>query len=719
MKRRRKSMTVLDYMRQNIKWGMLAFALIFIIGIFIGPGFGSYGSMQCGKSKEPATPQERMKAYSPVLAKLGSEEIKEYMIGRELDQRLEYFKSQSVKGSLIPPEDMLGLRWSVLDSNLENKVKILKATEEGIKVDNEEVDKQFNDYKKSVISQKPSETRKNMSIPQRIDSYVENRRIEREFVTRLQQVGMTPEQLRLDIRDGLLVKKFDEKLDKEAKDEVKAEAKKKAITIYNRIVTDKEDFNKIAKSENDDSSSAAKEGLVENMTRKDAKSKNDAFVTALFTGEIGKVQEPIETEDGFYIVKVENRILAEGPDYEKAKPGIVADLKKELGIKDEQPKEEKKEEPGDAKTKTNEKTDAPRDAQAKNPETKDASVKDAESKDTQAKNPDSAEKKDEKKITDDMIKERYEKATFRQIFVRLPSSYERVNEKVKKIKEEAGFEIVEPMLKAYSYVAVTREDKNYDKAIEEFRAIRDTNKTELEKVKAELADKNSKLASASENQKYSFEIEVSTAEDKVLSAKTVLAQTDYLIAHFMKAKIDDAIQKRLQEFSDKKNKEPEKYKDATAPEATPEEQQKITEAKTEIRTLLEEAVSLLDTPEPYYNAMLGTIYVEDKEWDKAYDQWSIVVDYVVSDPSLLQQANSAYNSFMDNIKDPAKREKAGKELDTLTKNLEKATTEQKKLQEEQQKRWQEMIQEQMKKQEEEKSSKDTPTEGAGDTKAEK
>ena len=711
MRRKKKNMTILDYMRQNIKWGMLGFALIFIIGIFIGPGFGSYGSMQCGSSKQPLTREDYIRQNSPVLAKFGNEEFKDYTIGREYDQRLEYYKSQSVKGSVIPPEDLIGLKWSVLDSNIESKVKMKNAVEEGIKVDSKEIEKQFNDFKQKQMAsaeKKETKTPKNLNLIQRANLFFEGQKSERDFNAVLHQAGLTAQKLRENIKDNLLVQKFDEKLDKEAKDEVKAEAKKKAVTIYNRIVTDKEDFNKIAKTENDDSTSAAKDGLVENMTRKDAKAKGDAFATALFTGEIGKVQEPIETEDGDYIVKVESRILAEGPDYEAAKPGIVANLKKELGIKDEAPKVEQTQTSNDPQTKTDDKT-----AKSNNMETKST-----ETKDTQAKDPTSTEKKDEKKITDDMIKERYEKVSFRQIFVRLPSSYERVNEKVKKLKEEAGVEYVDPLMKAYSYIAGTDENKNYDKAIEGFRAIRDTKKAELEKAQAELKDANANLDSASEDQKINLESKVTAADDKVVDVKTELAQADYLIAHYMKEQIDQATQKRLQEFNDKKNKEPEKYNEATASEATPEEQKKIADAKVEMKTLLEEAVSLQDTtPEVYYNAMLGDIYVEDKEWEKAYQQWSTVVDYVVSDPNLLQRASAAYSSIMDNLTDPAKREKAGKEFDILSKNLEKANIELKKVQEEQQKRWQQMIQEQMK-QQESKDSTAATDKGAGDTQTE-
>jgi len=243
------------------------------------------------------------------------------------------------------------------------------------------------------------------------------------------------------------------------------------------------------------------------------------------------------------------------------------------------------------------------------------------------------------------------------------------------------------------------DNKDYDKAIESFKAIKEQKKPDWDKAKADLADKEAKLnAATTEDKKAEIEPEVSAAEDYLVAIQVGIAQIDYLIAHFMKTKIDETMQKRMQEFYDKKNKEPEKYKDLAAPEATPEEQAKADEMKKEMKTLLEEAVSFVDTPEPYYNALIGDLYLESKEWDKAHEQWAIVVDYVVSDPNLLQRASSAYNSFMDGLTDPARREKAGKEFDKLSTNLAKAQEEQKIVQEEQQKRFQKMIEEQMKQQ---------------------
>ena len=677
MKRRRKKMTTLDYMRQNVKWGMLAFAIIFILGIFIGPGFGSYGSMQCGKNKAQMTQQEYYEQQSEVIATMGDEEFKEYTIGREYAQRLEYYRAQSPTGTIVPPEDLLDLKWNVLSTNIENKLKIYKANLEGIKVTNKEIDDKYNEYKKSQTASIYEGTAgKNLSLLQHADLYIQGKKAERDFVAVLHQSGLTPEKLRTNIRESLLVQKYDSKLEKQAKDEVNEEARKEAITLYNRIVTDKEDFIKIVREASDDTTSAQKDGLVENMTRKDAKAKSDAFATALFTGEIGKVQEPIKTEDSFYIVKVEKRVLAEGSEYEKAKPGIIEELKKELGITDEA----KKDESGQEKTG------------------KDETSSTTESKDATSETKPEAD--ESKKITEDQIKERFEKVNFRQILVRPESYYQRLNDNVEKMKSESNIEILDPMLKAYSYVAGFGETKNYDKAIEEFRAYKSEKQTELETAKSELAQKESELQNASEDKKIDLESEVSTAQDKLFTSQTMLAQADYLIAHFLKSKIDDINQKREQEFNDKKNKEPEKYKDAQPPQPSAEELAKFAEMKKEMRTLIEEAVALLETPEPYYNAMLGELYVEAGEWVKAHEQWAIIVDYVHSDPQLLERANTAYNQFMDKITDPAIREKIGQEYDKLQKNLTKARAEQQKLQEEQQKRFQEMIQEQMKKQEE-------------------
>ncbi|MBU1024090.1 SurA N-terminal domain-containing protein, partial [bacterium] len=114
MKRRRRNMTTIDYFRNNIKWFMLVMAIIFIAGIFVGPGFGSYGSLQCGKNKSgPRTQQEYEAQNNEIMAKMGDKKFTSYEVYRDLNQRMRYYRENN-PGAILPPEQEIGMVWSLL-----------------------------------------------------------------------------------------------------------------------------------------------------------------------------------------------------------------------------------------------------------------------------------------------------------------------------------------------------------------------------------------------------------------------------------------------------------------------------------------------------------------------------------------------------------------------------------------------------------------------------
>lgn len=651
---------------------MMFVAGIFIAGIFIGPGFGSYGNLQCGNdSADPTNRQKYLEDTSEVMARLDDKEFKAYAINRTVNQQLDSYRKSNPSG-FIPPEQLTSFTWSILDQQIVDELKTRKAKEAKIEVSAAEVNTAYETEKKSMIDQMgilPASSGGNESLLQKADRSVQKEKAERAFLTQLAAADLTPDKLKELIRKNLLLKKYDEKLTEEAKTQVMDEAKKKSIGIYNRIVTDGEDFATVAKADSDEFSSAEKGGLVENLTRKEAKEKSPEYATALFTAELGKVKDPLEQEAGFYIIKVESRVLAEGAEYESAKTGITEQIKKDLGITDEP------------------KTEAPAEVKEYSEEEL-AEMAQTEGTETPAVEP---EKKTE--ITEDMIKERFEKVTFRQIFTQPESYNQRQQDNLEALKKTVNIEIVDPMMKAFSYVASQSEDKNYDAAIEAFKAIRETRSQDLAKSTTELADKEAASDTASEADFQKMLDEVSVATQDVTTGKENLAEVDYLISYYMTEKIKDINAKRTKEFQDKQILNPD-VSQTPVPDASPEEQAMINSMTQEMLTLMAEAVSMFETPNPHYNALYGDLLLTNQDWEKAHENWAIVADYGSRDPGLVQRADTAYNIFLDNLS-PETRTKAGTEFDKLQIDLNKALEIQRKQQEEWQAQMQKMLEEQM------------------------
>jgi hypothetical protein len=673
MKRKRKQGTILDYFRNNIKWFMMIMAAVFIAGIFIGPGFGSYGHLQCGGNPaDPSNRQKYLEETSEVMARLDDKEFKAYNINRIVNQQVDSYRKSNPSG-FIPPEQLTAFTWSILDRQIIDELKTRKAKEAKIEVTAAEVNQEYEKEKKSMMDRMgviPTSTPENESLLQKADRSVQEKKAERGFLTQLAAANMTPETLKEMIRTNLLLKKYDDKLTEEAKTQVMAEAKKKSIGIYNRIVTDGEDFAEVAKTDSDEVSSGEKGGLVENLTRKEAEAKSPGYATALFTAELDKVMEPLEQETGFYIIKVESRILAEGAEYENAKAGITEQIKKDLGIKDEPIAE------------------APKEVK----EYSEEELADMAQKAGTDEQTGESEKKTE--ITEDMIKERFEKVTFRQIFTRPESYNQRQQDNLEALKKTVNIEIVDPMMKAYSYVSSQSDDNDYDAAIEAFKAIRETRKQDLEKNTTELADKEAASDMASEADLPKLLDEVSVATQQVAYGKENLAEVDYLISYYMTEKINDINTKHTKEFQDKQILNPDPSQIKPIPDASPEEQAMFDSMNSEMLVLMAEAVSMFETPNPHYNALYGDLLLKAKDWEKAHDNWAIVADYGSRDPGLLQRADSAFNMFMDNLSTES-RAKAGPEFDKLQKDLSKALEIQRKQQEEWQAQMQKMLQEQM------------------------
>ena len=114
-------------------------------------------------------------------------------------------------------------------------------------------------------------------------------------------------------------------LGKDKKELTEEEALAKAKEVQKRLLAG-EDFTKVAKEESDDSGTPG--GDLGNFTRGQMV---PAFDQAVFSQEIGKVGEPVKTQFGYHIIRVDSR---EGKTLADAKADIERKIKPELARKE-------------------------------------------------------------------------------------------------------------------------------------------------------------------------------------------------------------------------------------------------------------------------------------------------------------------------------------------------------------------------------------------------
>ncbi len=107
-----------------------------------------------------------------------------------------------------------------------------------------------------------------------------------------------------------------------AKDLTEEEALAKAQEIRKKLI-DGADFAATAKAESDDTGSGAKGGSLGTFSHGQMVA---AFDKAVFALPVGQISEPVKTQFGYHIIKVESRT---GKTFEEAKPDIAKEMGKD------------------------------------------------------------------------------------------------------------------------------------------------------------------------------------------------------------------------------------------------------------------------------------------------------------------------------------------------------------------------------------------------------
>ena len=241
--------------------------------------------------------------------------------------------------SSLPPQQVLSYRYQILDSMIQTSLLLQEVKKERIKV--KVVDKDVDEYvekikKDNQITQEQlvEAVKSNFNMDLNTwkkeikKSLVDQKSIEALLKKVITDIKVTDEDIKKDYEKVDLSNIFVAK----GKDAAKSKAKAEEALAQIKAGTD---FKKVAEkySENSDASHG---GYVGTVTRSYWGNDKDLADKA-FALEKGQVSDVIETSTGYHILKIDNKVLAEGKTFESEK----AKLKEEsLKIKQSQAQNE-------------------------------------------------------------------------------------------------------------------------------------------------------------------------------------------------------------------------------------------------------------------------------------------------------------------------------------------------------------------------------------------
>ena len=290
-----------------------------------------------------------------------------------------------------------------LERLVNQEIFIQEAQRRNLRVTSGELNQQMRQYRDYLIGE--SSRLDDPSIQARVKFFFKDKEKDKYFRELLFQRGLTTtsfkESMRRDMFENKAVKAIGE--ERQKKEEV--ETQKRAESIMQKVNAG-EDFATLATQYSDDESTrdnGGDRGWIGHGT------VEKPFEDAAFSLAPGSISGLVKTESGYYIIKVENKKIPVGPDFEKERPDIIARLEKE---KD-------------------------------NPKTT---------------------------ITDAEIKTAYEQVKVRDILIRVKDARTLAFEWLGTVREKHKVEVVNPELRAYRYLMGLELKKNeteinYEKAL--------------------------------------------------------------------------------------------------------------------------------------------------------------------------------------------------------------------------------------------------------------
>ncbi|HHW10088.1 MAG TPA: tetratricopeptide repeat protein [Firmicutes bacterium] len=256
-------------------------------------------------------------ATNTVIAKVNGQAIKAQEFEKRYLDTVRYYEQYQ---GTIPNTAVEELRYYTLQQLINNKLMLQKARQAKIKVTKDEINAEIAAIKENFVT-------------------------DEEYEYWLSGMGLTDAELRTMISENLAVEKLYDSITKveiteedikKAYEQVKAShiliepvsdnweaARMQAERVRNEILKGKS-FEELAKTNSADFQTKDMGGNVGYFGRDAQMDPN--FIEAAFKLKVGEISEPVRTSYGYHLIKVTERIEAEGEEFENAKESIKAQL---------------------------------------------------------------------------------------------------------------------------------------------------------------------------------------------------------------------------------------------------------------------------------------------------------------------------------------------------------------------------------------------------------
>lgn len=289
-------------MRKNMKWVIIIVAVAFVVTL----GYG-YGSLPRGASGQQVEAQ--------TVATVDGKQISRSEFLDAYRQMVVY--QESIYGP-IRPTQLESVKGGVLDQLINNQVILSAARKNRISVSGAEVDKKYDEFAKQFKD------------PQQLEQFLATSNLTRSRVKDILKDQLVGEKLIQQVKNGAKVSNAEVA---QAYEEVKArhilikipdgkdgdaKAKAKAESILKELQGGA-DFATLAKKYSEDPGSKDQGGDLGFFGR----GKMDpAFEKAAFALKVGELSQPVKSQFGYHIIKVEARKEAKGAEFDKQKKDI-------------------------------------------------------------------------------------------------------------------------------------------------------------------------------------------------------------------------------------------------------------------------------------------------------------------------------------------------------------------------------------------------------------
>lgn len=307
---------LISLIRKKTHYIIYGFAVIFVVSCFY-----MYGMNRAGNAGQGAPPEKKISKN--VVSIDGTIINRLTFTNKYLQMKQQYEQMMGTSFDSYPMQKYLEA--IVADYLVNQELLLQEAKKRNIKVDGAEVNKRINMEMNAYVG--GANENSDPSIQGRIKGFFGSKDRMDAFKDILYRRGLTYEDYKAMIEKEVLKDTVTKAIAAEKKDEEKKKALDKANDLLEKLKTG-EYFEILAMQFSDDQSTKTKGGEIGWI--------NHGMITpelekVAFSLQPDQYSQPIESPMGYHIIKVTDKKLPEGPEYEAEKANIVAAIKAEKG----------------------------------------------------------------------------------------------------------------------------------------------------------------------------------------------------------------------------------------------------------------------------------------------------------------------------------------------------------------------------------------------------